>query len=489
MTKTLLTNKKLNTLPTYSIFTMKRSVILSLLMVWSTWIYAKPPVKKDITTVAGVRFHQGNWNSLLAKARRQRKPFFVDVYTTWCGPCKAMTRNTFSNNSVATYAGRNFVAYKLDAERGEGPRLARKYRVNAYPTILFFDHEGRLKGREVGYQNANKFMGTMRKYGGRTQGGNSYQSAGVNFFRGNWNSLKAQANRRNKPFFVDVYTTWCGPCKSMTRNTFSASSVGRYANSNFMAYKIDAEKGEGPTIARKYKVRAYPTILFFDARGNLTGRSVGYQNANAFTNTMRKYVNKRGSSSGSSTSNNSFSPVTIYEHSNFRGRNKSFGSGSYNFTQLGIGNDKLSSVKIRRGYQIRVYEHANFRGKYRDFTNSSNFVGNAWNDKVSSIKIMKIRGNNGGSNTGTRGRGSVELYEHSNYRGSKQSIGIGNYNVNQIRIGNDKLSSMRIPRGYKVRVYEHANFRGRYKDFYGSSAFVGNAWNDKISSIKVMKAR
>ncbi|EAY30807.1 thioredoxin fold domain-containing protein [Microscilla marina] len=486
MIKTLHNNQPTYTLPIYSIFTMKRSIILSLLMVWSAWAFAKPPVKKDITTVAGVNFHQGNWNSLLAKARRQKKPFFVDVYTTWCGPCKAMTRNTFSNNSVGTYANRNFVPYKLDAERGEGPRLARKYQVNAYPTILFFDHEGRLKGRQVGYQNANAFLGTLRKYGGRTSGGNSYQSAGVNFFKGSWNNMKSQASRRNKPFFVDVYTTWCGPCKSMTRNTFSASSVGQYASRNFVAYKLDAEKGEGPSIARKYKVRAYPTVLFFDARGNLVGRSVGYQNASNFIRTMSKYVNKRGNVGGGNSGNSgnsSFGLVTIYEHSNFKGRNKSFNTGNYNFSQLGIGNDKLSSIKIRRGYKVRVFEHANFRGRYRDFTSSSGFVGTAWNDKVSSMRIMK----SGTTNRGTRSR--IVLYEDSNYRGNKQSVGIGSYNVNQIRIGNDKLSSIRIPRGYKVRIYEHANFRGRYRDFTSSSAFVGTAWNDKASSLKVMRVR
>ena len=365
-------------------------------MAFSALAFTKTPKAHANTNYAGIYFHKGNWNSLLAKARRERKPFFVDVYTTWCGPCKSMTRNTFSNSQVGAYANRNFVPYKLDAERGEGPRLARKYRVNAYPTILFFDHQGRLKGRQVGYQGANAFLGTMRKYGGRTKtvgGGNSYKSAGVSFFKGNWNALKSRARRVNKPFFVDVYTTWCGPCKAMTRNTFSASSVGSYANRNFVAYKIDAEKGEGPNIARKYRVRAYPTVLFFDAKGNLVGREVGYQNASRFVSTLQKYRNKRsyGSGGNSNVNNNRMGPVKIYVHRDFKGRYQSLGTGSYNMKQLRIGNDQLSSIRVPRGYKVRVYEHANFQGRYRDFYGSSVFVGNQWNDKVSSIKVMKIR--------------------------------------------------------------------------------------------------
>lgn len=369
---------------------MKRTFIFFLFIALSTWAVAKPPSLTNPQGPKGVVFHKGNWNSLLAKARKERKPIFVDVYTTWCGPCKAMSRNTFANNNVGLYANRNFIPYKLDAERGEGPRLARKYRVNAYPTILFFDHEGRIKGRQVGYQGANTFLNTLQKYGGRANGSNSYNSAGINFFKGSWNAMKTSATRANKPFFVDVYTTWCGPCKSMSRHTFANSKVGVYANRNYVAYKLDAEKGEGRSIARKYRVRAYPTVLFFDAKGNLIGREVGYQNANTFVGSMQKYVNKRKYGSQSSNSS-SLRKVVIFEHANFKGRRQFLNFGNYNMNQIIIGNDRLSSIKIPRGYKVRVYEHANFRGRYKDFYGSLAFIGDVWNDKTSSIRVMKAR--------------------------------------------------------------------------------------------------
>ena len=40
----------------------------------------------------------------------------IDVYTNWCGPCKLLDRNTFSNKSVIKYINDNFYAVKFNAE-------------------------------------------------------------------------------------------------------------------------------------------------------------------------------------------------------------------------------------------------------------------------------------------------------------------------------------------------------------------------------------
>jgi thiol:disulfide interchange protein len=119
------------------------------------------------------------------------------------------------------------------------------------------------------------------------------QETGVKFFKGTWNELLEKAKAEKKPFFVDIYAVWCGPCKWMSKNTFTNAQVGEYANQNYIAYKLDGEKGEGPTIAQKYKLEAYPTILFFSSEGNLVGTQVGAQDSEAFINTMKKYKDKK----------------------------------------------------------------------------------------------------------------------------------------------------------------------------------------------------
>ena len=90
---------------------------------------------------------------------------------------------------------------------------------------------------------------------------NEQSEAGIQFFHGSWEEVLQESNTKNKPIFIDVYTSWCGPCKKMARDVFTQPNVGDFFNEYFINYKIDAEKGEGPEIASKYGVRAYPTML------------------------------------------------------------------------------------------------------------------------------------------------------------------------------------------------------------------------------------
>ncbi|WP_316836612.1 thioredoxin family protein [Pedobacter nutrimenti] len=68
----------------------------------------------------------------------------------------------------------------------------------------------------------------------------------------------------HKPIFVDIYTSWCGPCKVMAAQVFTRPEVGAKYNKGFVNVKIDAEKGEGIAIAKKYEVKSYPTYLFIN---------------------------------------------------------------------------------------------------------------------------------------------------------------------------------------------------------------------------------
>ena len=103
----------------------------------------------------------------------------------------------------------------------------------------------------------------------------------INFHK-DWNEAMAEAAKTNKLIFMDAYTTWCGPCKMMSKNVFTEGKVAAFFNENFVNAKIDMEKGEGPSLARKYRVMAYPTLLFVDSDGNEVHRAVGYLNPDQF---------------------------------------------------------------------------------------------------------------------------------------------------------------------------------------------------------------
>ena len=112
---------------------------------------------------AGIDFFDGTWSEALAAAKSQRKLIFVDAYTVWCGPCKAMNRNTFPDQAVGIYFNENFISYKFDMEKGEGPEFAENYQVLAYPTLLFINHKGDLVHKAVGYQSPRQLLLEGRK--------------------------------------------------------------------------------------------------------------------------------------------------------------------------------------------------------------------------------------------------------------------------------------------------------------------------------------
>ncbi len=109
-----------------------------------------------------------NWmsmNEALVAQKKNPKKILVDAYTTWCGPCKMLDKNTFGNKDVAEYINDNFYAVKFNAEgdetinykdktfknpsydssrtgRNSVHEFALAMGVNAYPTMVFFDEKG-----------------------------------------------------------------------------------------------------------------------------------------------------------------------------------------------------------------------------------------------------------------------------------------------------------------------------------------------------------
>ncbi len=108
------------------------------------------------------------------------------------------------------------------------------------------------------------------------------ETSGIIFFHGTLVEAKAKANKENKLLFIDCFTTWCGPCKSMSKKIFTQKEVGDYYNKNFICLKMDMELAEGMSVQEKYGVEAYPTYLFIDSKGNIKHRDLGYIDAKKF---------------------------------------------------------------------------------------------------------------------------------------------------------------------------------------------------------------
>ncbi len=90
-----------------------------------------------------------------------------------------------------------------------------------------------------------------------------------------WQAVLDKAKAENKLVFVDAYTSWCGPCKRMAKDVFPQKAVGDVYNAAFVNVKMDMENGEGPAVAMRYGVRAYPTYMFINPSGDLVHRGLG----------------------------------------------------------------------------------------------------------------------------------------------------------------------------------------------------------------------
>lgn len=114
----------------------------------------------------GIRFHQNeSWSKMLELARKEDKLIFMDCYTTWCGPCKALAKDVFPRPEVGDFFNSRFINVQYDMEKGDGKMLNDKYRqyIIGYPTMLLIDKDGKVLQQMAGYQEPDKLIeGTKR---------------------------------------------------------------------------------------------------------------------------------------------------------------------------------------------------------------------------------------------------------------------------------------------------------------------------------------
>lgn len=106
----------------------------------------------------GIHFYKGSWEDAKQLAKKEHKLIFVDAYAKWCGPCKRMARNVFTDATVGEYYNDNFINMKIDMEEGMGREFRQSYPVSAYPTLLYIDDKGEVVKKVVGGRNVSDFL-------------------------------------------------------------------------------------------------------------------------------------------------------------------------------------------------------------------------------------------------------------------------------------------------------------------------------------------
>ncbi|MBS1955419.1 MAG: thioredoxin family protein [Cyanobacteria bacterium SZAS-4] len=91
-------------------------------------------------------------------AKAEKKMMLIDVYTTWCGPCKRMDAQTYSDPGVQSFIKQHFIAVKVDAEDDQGREFCKTNNVHSYPTLLIFDADGTTIDRFSGYVSGKELL-------------------------------------------------------------------------------------------------------------------------------------------------------------------------------------------------------------------------------------------------------------------------------------------------------------------------------------------
>ena len=80
----------------------------------------------------GIEFRKERYAEVLKMAKEQNKLVFIDIYTSWCGPCKMVA--PVLEELAAEYDGQIYV-YKVNTEQEQ--ELAALFNIRSIPSFLF----------------------------------------------------------------------------------------------------------------------------------------------------------------------------------------------------------------------------------------------------------------------------------------------------------------------------------------------------------------
>ena len=116
-----------------------------------------------------------NFSDGVKQAAAANKKVLIDVYTDWCGWCKRMDSDTYSDRNIKNYLSEKYILVKLNAEssakemleRGEftDAQIASAFHVNGYPTTIFLDSNGQLITAAPGYMKPDEFIQVLKYIG------------------------------------------------------------------------------------------------------------------------------------------------------------------------------------------------------------------------------------------------------------------------------------------------------------------------------------
>ncbi len=81
----------------------------------------------------GIVFDErSSWQNILQQAKASNKYIFIDCYTTWCGPCKEMDNEVYTDGSVGDFMNKKFISVKLQMDTAAGDNESTKEKISTF---------------------------------------------------------------------------------------------------------------------------------------------------------------------------------------------------------------------------------------------------------------------------------------------------------------------------------------------------------------------
>jgi hypothetical protein len=278
-------------------------------------------------------------------------------------------------------------------------------------------------------------------------------------------------------FYTDCYSR--GTSRTLRPGTYSAAELGAMKQ-NISSF----------TIYGNMRVRAYINsdnasgyFETFDASQSCLGDN--------YNDKIRSLVveYRPANAGGGYGGNNNNRYAVFYTDCNYEGNSIRLQPGYYQGDKMGLFRYDISSAEVPSGLRVKVYTNESLSGSYNTLTENTNCFSYNINNRIGSLVIEEA--GYGGYNNNPPPGGNVMIYTDANYRGQSATLLPGTYaTMSQAGFPDNALSSLTVPAGFRVVLYEFENFGGKtYTITESKSGFIISGWNDKTSSIAVYRDR